>query len=151
VHDTALFLHILGAFTLAGGIIVAGIAFEAARRRSSPDEIALLLGLTRVGAAAIGVGTLLVLICGLWLVHLDHLSLRTRWIEAALAVLVVMIVLGALGGQRPKQARRLAQSDGGSSGELRALLDDPWSRAANYAAAACVLVILWLMVSKPTL
>jgi uncharacterized membrane protein len=150
VHDTALFLHILGAFILTGGIIAAGVAFEAARRRSSADEIALLLGLTRIGAAAIGVGTLLVLFCGLWLVHLDHLSLRTRWIEAALGVLVLMIALGAIGGQRPKQARRLAQSGGGAPGELRALLDDPWSRAANYAAA-CVLVILWLMVSKPSL
>ncbi len=154
MHDVALFLHITGALLLAGGIVAAGVAFEAARRGEAPAEIALLLGLTRIGAAAIGAGTGLVLICGLWLVHLDQLSLRTGWIEAALALLVAMVVLGALGGRRPKRARRiatqLAERGEAATPELRSLLDDPPSRIANYLAAACMLAILWLMVSKPT-
>ena len=154
MRDVALFLHITGALVLAGGIVVAGVAFEEARRRTSPAEIALLLGLTRIGAAAIGAGTLVVLVCGLWLVHLDHLGLGTRWVAGALVLLAIMTLLGALGGRRPKRARRLAVDLAGrgepATTELRALLDDPASRIANYLAAACVPAILWLMVSKPT-
>lgn len=56
-------------------------------------------------------------------------------------------------GQRPKQARRLASrlaaEAAPASAELRALLDDRLSLAANYASAAVVLAILVLMVFKP--
>jgi len=65
-----LFFHNLGALTFFAGIAVAGSAFEAARRRESPAEIALLLGLTRVGVVLVILGGLLLLGCGLWLVHL---------------------------------------------------------------------------------
>jgi hypothetical protein len=46
------------------------VAFESARRRVSPAEIALLLGLARIGALLVVGGTLVVLAFGLWLVHL---------------------------------------------------------------------------------
>jgi len=51
VHELeiALFLHLLGVLLFVAGIVVAGVAFEAARRRELPAEVALLLGLTRVG------------------------------------------------------------------------------------------------------
>jgi hypothetical protein len=49
MRDVALFFHLLGALLFVAGIVVAGVAFEAARRRDRPGEIALLLGLTRVG------------------------------------------------------------------------------------------------------
>ena len=64
-----------------------------------------------------------------------------------------MLVLGGLGGHRPKQARklatRLAAEQAPVSEELRALLDDRLSRAENYASLLVVLVILVLMVFKP--
>jgi uncharacterized membrane protein len=155
MRDVALFLHVAGAFVLAGGVACAGVAFEAARRRQTPQEIALLLGLTRLAAGLIGAGTVVVLACGLWLVHLDHLSVHTHWVAAALVLLTAMVMLGALGGRRPKQARRLAadlaRRGEPATPELRRLLDDRPSLAANYLAAACMLAILWLMVTKPTL
>ena len=49
MEDVALLFHLVGAFLLVGGTMVAGIAFEAARRRETPSDIALLLGLTRIG------------------------------------------------------------------------------------------------------
>jgi hypothetical protein len=49
-------------------MIVAGVAFETARRRQTPAEIALLLGVSRIGVLLVGVGALLVLGFGLWLV-----------------------------------------------------------------------------------
>ncbi|HET7177990.1 MAG TPA: DUF2269 family protein [Solirubrobacterales bacterium] len=153
MDEIALFFHLLGALLFVAGIAVAGVAFEAARLRSRPAEVALLLGLTRIGVLLVAIGGLLLLVFGLWLVHLGHFGYGAGWVDAAIALYVVALALGALGGQRPKQARglaaRLASEGEPLSAELRTLLDDPLSRAANYASAAAVLAILVLMVFKP--
>jgi uncharacterized membrane protein len=152
MDNVAMFFHLVGALLFVAGIVLAGAAFEAARRRDRPTEIALLLGLTRIGVLLVAVGGLLLPVFGLWLVHLGHFGYGSGWVDAAIALYLVALVLGGLGGQRPKQARRLAtqlaaeQAPVGA--ELRALLDDPRSRAANYASLAVVLVILVLMVFK---
>jgi uncharacterized membrane protein len=152
-YELALFFHLLGALLFVAGIVLAGVAFEAARRRQRPAEIALLLGLTRVGVALVGFGALLLLGFGLWLVHLGGFGYGAGWVDAAIALYLVALALGGIGGRRPKQARRLATrltaEDGPVSAELRALLDDRLSLAANYASAAAVLAILVLMVFKP--
>lgn len=151
--EVALFLHLLGVVAFVAGIVLAGVAFEAARRREQPAEIALLLGLTRFGALLVVAGGLLLLACGMWLVDLEHLGYDTGWIQAAIGLYVLALLLGGAGGQRPKQARRLATrlaSDGApATDELRALLDDRLSLAANYLSGLFVLAILALMVFKP--
>lgn len=154
MEDVALFLHLAGALGFVAGIVLAGVAFESARRRRGPSEIALLLGLARWGAALVAGGGLLLLVCGLWLVGLESkISLGTGWVDAAIALFVLVVVLGALGGRRPRHARelalRLAEDGRDGSPELRALLDDPLSRAANYASATLVVAILALMAFKP--
>jgi uncharacterized membrane protein len=154
VEDLALFLHLVGALAFAAGVVVAGVAFESARERELPAEIALLLGLARWGALLAVGGAGLLLACGLWLVGLvDDVGFATGWLDAALALFVVAVLLGSLAGRRPRQARELAERqarDGAAaSPELRALLDDPASRLANYASAAIVVAILALMVFKP--
>jgi len=152
-YQLALFFHLLGALLFVAGIILAGVAFEAARRRQRPADIALLLGLTRVGVVLVGIGALLVLGFGLWLVHLGGFGYGAGWVDAAIALYLAALVLGAIGGRRPKQARQLATclagEDAPASAELRALLNDPLSLAANYTSAAVVLAILVLMVFKP--
>jgi uncharacterized membrane protein len=151
--EIALFLHLLGVLLFVAGIVVAGAAFEAARRRELPAEIALLLGLTRVGVLLVLAGVVLVLGGGIWLVDLEGLGYGTGWITWALVLFALSVALGGLGGQRPKQARRLAaqlaQEGEVASAELRRLLDDPLSLAANYLSAALVVAILALMVFKP--
>lgn len=152
-YTVALFFHILGVLLFVSGVVVAGAAFELARRRDEPGEIALVLGLARVGAALVGPGSLIVLVFGLWLVDLGHFGFGTGWIAAALALFAVAFVLGGYGGQRPKRARllaaRLAADGAPVSSELRALLDDRVSLAINYVSALLVLTILALMVFKP--
>src|SRR5262245_5627216 len=153
MEDVVLFLHLLGVLTLTAGIAVAGVPFEAARRRDDAAEIALLLGITRYGVALVGLGALLLFVCGLWLVDLADVGFGTGWVLAAVVVFLAAVALGAAGGQTPKRARELATAlaeRGEAAGpELRALLDDPRSRAANYASSALILVVLALMVFKP--
>ena len=153
MEDTALFFHLLGAFSFVAGTILAGAAFELARRRDDPRDVALLLGLTRLGVLLVGLGTLLVLGFGLWLVHLGDWGYGAGWVDAALGLLVATAVLGTIGGQKPKRARklavRLAAERAPASAELRALLDDRAALAANYLSALLLLAIIALMVFKP--
>jgi uncharacterized membrane protein len=153
MEHVALFFHLLGAFSFVAGAIVAGVAFETARRHETPAEIALLLGLSRFGVVLVALGTVLVLGFGLWLVHLGHWGYGAGWIDAALGLLVAAAVLGTVGGRRPKRARklatRLARERAPASPELRALLDDRAALAANYLSALLVLAIIALMVFKP--
>lgn len=69
MYNVAFFFHILGVLLFVSGIVVAGVAFEAARRRQRSAEVALLLGLTRVGVVLVAVGGVLAGVFGLWLVH----------------------------------------------------------------------------------
>lgn len=153
MEDAALFGHIVGAFLFVAGSVVAGVAFEAARRRSQPGEIALLLGLARIGAGFVGVGMIAVLAFGLWLVHLGDWGYNAGWVDAAIALFVAAAILGGLGGQAPKRARQLAvrlASDGEpADDELRHQLDDRAALAMNYLSALLVVAILVLMVWKP--
>ena len=152
-YDLALCLHLLGAFSLVSGTVLAGVGFEMARRRTSCAEIALLLGLARIGAVLVVAGTLFAAGFGLWLVDLGHWGYGTPWVDAAIGLLTLVVVIGSIGGQRPKQARKLATSlatKGFSpSAELRSLLDDRIAIALNYLAAVALLAIIVLMVVKP--
>lgn len=152
MEEVVLFAHVLGALLFFAGIVLAGVAFEVARRRDLPAEIALLLGMTRIGVLLVMFGALL-LALGLWLVHLGGFGYDSGWVDASIALFLVALALGGLGGQRPKQARRLATAlaaEGApASAELRALLSDRLSLAANYLSAAVVLAIVGLMVFQP--
>lgn len=153
IEDVLLFFHLFGVLMFVSGIAVAGVGFEAARRRETAAEVALLLGLTRVGAALVALGALLLFVCGMWLAGEADIGLGTGWVSAAIALFVASLVLGGIGGQRPKQARMLAvelAAEGKPvSGELRGLLDDRIAQLANYSSSALILVVLGLMVFQP--
>jgi uncharacterized membrane protein len=153
--EIALFLHLLGTMAFVSGMAVAGVCFESARRRSTATEIAMLLSLTRAGVLLVVCGAIVAGACGLWLANLGNLSFQTEWVWLSAALFVASVVLGALGGRRPRQARtlagteRTADADAAPSVRLRGLLDDPASRACNYLAALALLAIVYLMVTRP--
>jgi len=150
-YKVALFFHLIGVLLFVAGIGLAGVAFEVGRRQTRPGEIALLLGMTRTGVLLVGVGSLLLGIFGLWLVHLGDFGYRAVGLAIDRPV-VVALCLGTLGGQRPKQARHLAaqlQADNAPvTAALRELLDDRLSRYANCGSPPAVLAVLVLMVFK---
>ncbi len=153
LYDLALCLHLLGAFTLVAGTVVAIVGFESARRRTSCPEIALALGIARVGALLVVAGVLVAGAFGLWLVDLGHWGYGTPWVDAAIGLLGTVAVVGWAGGQRPKRARVLAGTLAAQglppSAELRALLGDRVALVLNYLSATALLAIIVLMVAKP--
>jgi uncharacterized membrane protein len=148
LDEVALFLHLVGVVMLFSGMAVAAVGLTAARRRELPSEIALLLGLTRIGVVLVAAGLTLAVACGFWLLDLTEFDLGDAWVATALGLVVLGAVLGGLGGQRPKRARLLAES-GADAKELRRLLGDRLSLGLNASAAASYLAVLALMVWKP--
>jgi uncharacterized membrane protein len=148
LDEVALFLHLVGVVMLFSGMAVAAVGLAAAQRRERSAEIALLLGLTRIGVVLVAGGLVLAVACGFWLLDLTEFDLGDGWVAAALGLVVLGAVLGGLGGQRPKRVRLLAER-GADAAELRQFLDDRLSLWLNVAAAAAYLAVLALMVWKP--
>jgi len=153
-YEWLLFFHVTGAFLLLGGIVVAWILGIAALRRERPSEIAFLLGLMGPAVAAIGLGTGLTIVFGLWLVFdLDFYDITDGWILAALVLWVLASVVGGAGGKRDKDTRilaeRLAAENDAPNAELEARVRDPVALGLNLASSLMTLAILVLMIWKP--
>ena len=153
MYNVAFFFHIVGVLLLVSGIVVAGLAFETARRRDDPAEVATLLGLSRIGAMILGPGVVLAGVFGLWLVHLGKWHYSSFWVSCSIVLFLAALALGGIGGQRPKQARqlaaRLASEDGEMTDELRGLLNDPVAQLQNYGSLVLIVAIVAMMVFKP--
>lgn len=153
-YDWLLMIHVTGAFLMLGGGVAAGILNLRAWYTERPSEIALLLRLiARVAVPAIGVGSALTLLIGLWLVHHAGYSYGTFWIWGAI---VLWVVASALGGRSGKyqskagaEAARLAEAGDTATPELRALVRDPVGNALAYGSGLTIVLILILMIWKP--
>lgn len=152
-YDWLLFLHVTGAFFALGGVVMAGVFNVAALRRERPSEIALLFRLTRVAVVSIGIGMVLTLVFGLWLVHYLGYGWGQTWIVLALVFWVLSNAVGGIGGGREKRTRELAErlaTEGDEpSAELSARLRDPVWIGLSWSSGALMVAILALMVWKP--
>jgi uncharacterized membrane protein len=106
-----------------------------------------------IGALLVVGGTLLAGSFGLWLVALGHWGYATTWVDAAIGLLILVVVIGSVGGQRPKQARKLAAALSAQqflpSEALGALLGDRVARTLHDLAVGALLAIIVLMMVKP--
>jgi uncharacterized membrane protein len=133
-YETLLFFHVLGAFALvAGTTAMAPFALgwgQAALERSGAAKLAT------TGSILSGIGAVLTIVLGLWLVHKVGYSFFRFWI---LGAIVLWAVAGYCNGEVAKTAR-IARSDEDSGRNLRVL----W--IVDMVAA---IAILGLMVWKP--
>jgi uncharacterized membrane protein len=148
-----LFLHMTGAFLVIGGAVMAGVFNFSALRSERPSDVVLFFRFARVAVAAIGVGMVLTLGFGLWLVHDVGYGWGETWIVLALVLWVLSNALGGIGGNREKKVRELAErltAEGDvPSAELSARLRDPVWLAVSWGSGIVVIAILALMIWKP--
>jgi uncharacterized membrane protein len=148
-----LMFHVTGAFGFIGGSVAAAALNVLALRAERPSEIALLLRMIRWTIPVIGVGVLLTLVLGLWLVHTDGYRYGSFWVIAAIVLWVISNALGGRGGRHQQKARelaeRLAAETDASSDELRVLLRDFRANALSWLAGLAALLILVDMFWKP--
>jgi uncharacterized membrane protein len=152
-YDWLLFLHMTGAFLVIGGAVMAGLFNFSAVRSERPSDVVLFFRFARVAVAAIGVGMVLTLGFGLWLVHDAGYGWGEAWIVLALVLWVLSNALGGIGGNREKKVRELAERltvEGDvPSPELSARLRDPVWLAVSWGSGIIVIAILALMIWKP--
>ena len=152
-YDWLLFLHMTGAFLVIGGAVMAGVFNLSALRSERPSEVVLFFRFARLAVAAIGVGMVLTLGFGLWLVHDAGYGWGETWIVLALVLWVLSNAMAGIGGNREKQVRELAErltAEGDvPSPELSARLRDPVWLALSWGSGIVVIAILALMIWKP--
>ena len=148
-----LFFHLLGAFCFFAGGAVVGVLQLAAIRQERPSQVYAFLRLAPVGAALVGTGALLTLGFGIALAEHEGLGFSPAWIQAALALWVVAMALGAYGGRTARHARHLAEklaSEGDApNAELRGMVAARGPLWASYGSFILLLVIVGLMVWQP--
>ena len=141
VYDWLLFLHVLGA-TAFLGIAIAFWAVVVATRPQAPvlsARAALLV--TSPLAMAIAVASVVALVFGVWLaIYVDGYELWDGWI---LASLVLWLVAGGVG---ERSGRAFTASLEASE---HALSDRRRGIVLHAIATAALLVILYLMITKP--
>ncbi|HEX4733152.1 MAG TPA: hypothetical protein VH247_01960 [Thermoleophilaceae bacterium] len=134
LYETLLFLHVLGAFALvAGTTVMAPFALgwgQAALERIGSARLAM------IGSILSGVGAVLTLVLGLWLVGNVGYSFFRVWI---LGALVFWAIAGYSNGQVAVAAREVTKGED-SSRDVKVL----W--VADMLGATVLLV---LMVWKP--
>ena len=148
-----LFLHITGAFLFLGGAVAAAVFNVSAQTRERPSEVAALMRMAQVVVPVVGLGSIMTLVFGLWLVHDVGYGYGDGWIVAAIILWAVAAGLGGAGGKRERETRvlaeRLAAEGDSPSSELRARMRDPATIAMSYGAGIALLVVLVLMIWKP--
>jgi len=154
LYQWLLFVHVTGAFFLIGGIVIAGILnLVAIGRDRRPSQVAILYALIRPAVPLIGLGLLLTLVIGLWLVHEAGYGYGDGWVIAAILLLILANAMGGIGGRRDertaKRARELVEAGDAPSPELNRLVRDPVSLVLSYGSGLVLVAILALMIWKP--
>jgi uncharacterized membrane protein len=152
-YEWLLFLHVTGAFLFLGALVAAIILGVTAQRRERPSEIALLFKLTARLAIPFGLGFLLLIVFGFWLISVGGYSYGDAWVIAALVLFLVSNALGAAAGPRDKATRLLAEELAAAGDQpspaLKARLRDPVTLALGNGSALAALAVLVLMIWKP--
>jgi hypothetical protein len=152
LYPLVLFLHILGAFGLIAAITLEAIGLRGLRRAVRTEDALIWLAISRglvlrLAPASLG----LILVTGL---YMTATTWGPRgWILVALASLVLLAVVGALGtGIRmaPIGSAVGRASAGPLSDDLRRALRDPILLTSLRTRLAIVLGVVFLMTVKPS-
>jgi uncharacterized membrane protein len=154
-YDWLLFLHVASAFALVAALVLYTVLIAVVWNKDVPGDVARLFRVSKVGDVLIAVGSIGVLVFGIWLaIDVDGYEVWDGWVIAAL---VLWLVMGALGSRTGKiydatrdRARALArEGNNAPNAELRAMVQDRRGLWLHVAGIVTVLVLLIDMVWKP--
>ena len=154
LYDWLLFLHVLSAFVVAAGLVVATVGLIGARRAERPSRVALLLAPARLAARLFDVGGLAILVFGIWLaLYVDGYALWDAWILSAILLWLAIAYTGTRAAAAMRAARDLASGLASEADartpELTAALRDRRATTLWSVANVAFLVTLVLMIWKP--
>lgn len=149
-----LFMHVLAALWLAGGVFAGTVVRAQGRKAATLGERALAL---RIGWRLANVyslpGAIVAGILGFGLLHPLGLGFHPRWVQASIALWLLMLLNG-LFYLRPNLRRMLAAAEssaaaGAPSVELTRLAAARGPRIAADLNALAIVLLTLLMVLKP--
>jgi uncharacterized membrane protein len=155
LYDWLLFLHVTSAFALVAALVLYSVLIVSVWRRDVPSEVLRLFRVSKVGDVLAGVGSMGVLIFGIWLaIEVDGYAIWDGWIIAALVLWAVMGALGSRTGKVYNAARDRARAlvregSDAPSPELRALVQNRQGLWSHTATVVVVLALLVDMIFKP--
>ncbi len=143
------YIHALLAIVAVGANATYGIWM--ARGAREPQHLGhVLTGIrfldNRIANPAYG----LLLVTGLAMVYVGKLSWRTSWIDAAVILYVVAVLVG-IRGYSPALRRQIAAVESGGPQSESYRRAEASSRTLGLLFTVLVLVIIFLMVTKPVL
>ena len=86
-HDWLLFLHVLSAFGLVAALVLYTVLIAVVWNKDVPGDVARLFRISKVGDVLIAVGSIGVLVFGIWLaIEDDRYKVWDGWVIAALVL-----------------------------------------------------------------
>ena len=141
------FSHILIAILALGTSAGLGIVLEFYGSHPTHGPF-ILRAITRIVALFVIPGYVLMLVTGLWMVHLSW-PWTTRWIQAALALWGVGLAMLTLDLAVLQKQRRLFETEGSATSAYQRV--SLLGRGLGAGAGVVVIIVLYLMVFKPVL
>jgi uncharacterized membrane protein len=154
-EDWIFALHLLGAATLVGSLVMTWIVVVALRSADTPDATLSLNRVGMVGTALIVVGLLVAITFGIWLAILrDAFQLWDGWVIAAIVLwTIATVALLRSFREYAKPAHRaralVASGQTGPTVELTALNRTSTGLLLRALASAAVVLIVVDMIWKP--
>ncbi len=141
MHDYLLFIHVLLGFTMVAAVTLFWALVVTSRpgRQSLTPAAAMWLG--RAGVITVGIGSIGVLIFGVWLaIEDDHYQLWDGWIIAAFVFWAIAVPVGARGGKYFERAAREPEN---------AVALRRTGLQLQVTASAALLLLIVMMIFKP--
>ncbi len=155
LNDWLLALHLLTAAALSAALVLFWVVIVVIRRTNLPDVVASVGRLVQVGGVTVGVGSIGVIVFGVWLaIAVDGIQVWDGWVIAAIVLWAVSLETGrrADAAFKPAIARAhelVAAGDTGPDARLAGMARTSTGLMLHTVSSLAVLLILIDMIWKP--
>lgn len=155
MYDWLLALHILSAAALVAAVVLYTVLIVSTRGLDRPSEIARYFRLARVGDVLMPIGSLGVLIFGIWLaIDVEAYQVWDGWVIAAI---VLWFIFGGVGsrlgklynGARDRARKLVAEGRDEPDAELREVMTSQTGLILHLTAVLVVILFFVVMIYKP--
>ena len=155
MYDWLLALHILSAAALVAAVVLYTVLIVSTRGLDRPSQIARYFRLARVGDVLMPIGSLGVLIFGIWLaIDVEAYQVWDGWVIAAI---VLWFIFGGVGsrlgklynGARDRARKLVAEGRDEPDAELRKVMTSQTGLILHLTTVLVVILFFVVMIYKP--
>lgn len=154
-YDWLLALHVLAAFSLVAALVLYSTVIALSWKLAVPSDVVRMFRITRIGDAAIIVGSIGTLVLGIWLaIDSDDYQVWDGWVIAALVLWAVSMATGGRTGNvynaaRDRARALVAEGRDTPDSELSAMVRSSTGLALHTVTVVLIVALLVVMIYKP--